>query len=235
MPEPRAVFNYLPVDRPDPEVLERLAASAAVEPILKRWRHHCSEGLIDEAGKIRHVFTRAQPGSENTVSRVIRELSDVPEAVADFEAALAAARQVDALAHHAVEMPVRNARLLEDASLEGCGFQLERHTSRVTDWEDEQQLADVYYDEAAKYLRARDGTPIEANLAMASRFRVSAYKPLSSIVADSNEEGRVVAMIDYYEIDSGVIRTLRDEQLWWYDTEVKRWFLGSPLPNFDGG
>ena len=92
-----------------------------------------------------------------------------------------------------------------------------------------------YYDEAAKYLRARDGSTIDADLAMASRFRVSAYKPLSSIVADSNDEGRVVAMIDYYEIDSGVIRTLRDEQLWWYDTEVKRWFLGSPLPNFDGG
>ncbi|MGR8919304.1 MAG: hypothetical protein ACU85V_06780 [Gammaproteobacteria bacterium] len=89
-----------------------------------------------------------------------------------------------------------------------------------------------YFDEAAKYVRSRDGAPIEVDLARISSFRVSAYRNVSQLMADSGEEGRVVAMIDYYQIDSGVIRTLRDEQLWWYDEETKRWHLGSPLPAF---
>jgi hypothetical protein len=149
--ETTGVFNYLPPERAvqalDLEARQRLASAAAIEPILKRWRHRCTEGLIDEKGKVRNVFTRAERGAEDNVGRVIRELSRVPEAIAEFEAALDARRQLNALSHHPVEMRVRNARLLEDASLDGCGFQLERHESNVTDWTDEHQIAGIYYAE----------------------------------------------------------------------------------------
>ena len=33
---------------------------------------HSTDELIDESGKIRNVFTRAQPGTEDSVSQVIR-------------------------------------------------------------------------------------------------------------------------------------------------------------------
>ena len=118
--ETTAVFNYRPSERSAQQNasahMQRLARAAAVEPILKRWRHCCSEGLIDETGKIRNVFTKVG-GAQHSVSQVIEELNQVPQAVAEFEAALQARRQLDAASRHAVEMPVHNARLLEDAQI----------------------------------------------------------------------------------------------------------------------
>ena len=78
------------------------AAAAAVEPILERWRHRCSAGLIDETGKVRNVFTKAHRGAEDTVGRVIRELNQVPEARAEFEN-LAAKGIVDGAELRAIE------------------------------------------------------------------------------------------------------------------------------------
>ncbi len=89
-----------------------------------------------------------------------------------------------------------------------------------------------YVDEAAKYIRAADDSPIEIDFERAARYRVTGYRNASQLTADNLREGRVVAVIEYYEIDSGVLHELRDEQHWWYDDETKRWFLGSPLPAF---
>lgn len=89
-----------------------------------------------------------------------------------------------------------------------------------------------YYDEAAKYLRTADGQPISADLKTAARYRVTSYNVSNSFVADDGKEARVIAAIEYYEIDSGVIRVLHDTQMWWYDATGKRWYLASPLPHF---
>jgi hypothetical protein len=90
----------------------------------------------------------------------------------------------------------------------------------------------AYFDEAARYLRAADGKPLPADLGRVSRYRVTAYNVVDQLLADNGKEARVVAMIDYYEIDAGVLHTLRDEQYWWFDDAEKRWFLGSSLPAF---
>ena len=89
-----------------------------------------------------------------------------------------------------------------------------------------------YYDEAEKVLRKQDGTPIEADLERASRYRVTSYTIKQQLMADNGREARVVALIEYYELDSGVIHSLRDEQLWWYDDEAMRWYVAAPLPAF---
>lgn len=89
-----------------------------------------------------------------------------------------------------------------------------------------------YFDEAAKYLRTPDGEPAPADLARVARYRVTAYKVASSMLADSGKEARVVAMIEYYEIDAGVLGTLRDQQLWWFDDADAHWYLASGLPAF---
>jgi hypothetical protein len=89
-----------------------------------------------------------------------------------------------------------------------------------------------YFDEAAKYLRAQDGSSVEPDLDRVARYRVTSYTISSKLLADTGREGRVLATIEYYEIDSGVLRTLRDEQFWWHDRESDRWFLASPLPAF---
>lgn len=89
-----------------------------------------------------------------------------------------------------------------------------------------------YYDEAAKYLRTADGKPFAADLKNAARFRVTNYAVSTQLLSDDGKEGRVVAGIEYYELDSGVIRSLHDEQKWWYDAAGKRWYLQTPLPQF---
>ena len=89
-----------------------------------------------------------------------------------------------------------------------------------------------YYDEAAKYLRTADGKPFAADLKNAARYRVTNYNVSSQMMADDGKAARVIATIEYYELDSGVIRVLHDPQMWWYDAEGKRWYLGSPLPKF---
>ncbi len=89
-----------------------------------------------------------------------------------------------------------------------------------------------YYDEAAKYLRRADGKPFAADLKNAARYRVTNYTVSTQLLADDGKEARVIATIEYYELDSGVIRVLHDAQMWWYDHEGKRWYLSSPLPHF---
>jgi hypothetical protein len=89
-----------------------------------------------------------------------------------------------------------------------------------------------YYDEAAKYLRSADGKPFAADLKTVARYRVTNYTVSTQILADDGKEARVIAVIEYYELDSGVIRTLHDAQMWWYDAEGKRWYLATPLPHF---
>ena len=89
-----------------------------------------------------------------------------------------------------------------------------------------------YYDEAAKYLRASDGSLASPDLDRIALYRVTNYNMGDQLIADNGKEARVIAMIEYYELDSGVIHTLRDEQYWWYDEDEKRWYLGSPLPGF---
>ena len=89
-----------------------------------------------------------------------------------------------------------------------------------------------YYDEAAKVLRARDGSTVDADLARIARYRVTGYDIGTKLIADTGREGRVVALIEYYDVDSGVVKELRDEQFWWYDDDSGRWYLGSPLPAF---
>lgn len=89
-----------------------------------------------------------------------------------------------------------------------------------------------YFDEAAKYLRNPDGTPAPAELERVARYRVTAYAIASSLLADNGKEARVVAVIEYYEIDAGVVASLRDQQLWWFDDADKHWYLASGLPAF---
>lgn len=89
-----------------------------------------------------------------------------------------------------------------------------------------------YYDEAVKYVRTRDGAAARADLSLAARYRVTSFEMRSQLMADTGKEARVLAIIEYYEIDRGVIDTVNDEQLWWFDDEDKHWYLASGLPPF---
>jgi hypothetical protein len=211
--ETSGYINYLPDEQSNhPRAqMAQLAANAAVAPILKRWRHRCTQGLIDEQGKIRNVFTNTQRGSEDSASQVIRELNEVPEAIAEFEAALQAQRQLNAVMRQSVELPIHNARLLEDASLDGIGFQLEHHTSAVTDWHDGREVAAVYYAEINELVKRVTGAThafSNNHLLRQSEPETGGNGPLAKLLAQSR--GPVLtAHNDFAEsYGEGIIRTV---------------------------
>ena len=199
-----------------PEEMAKLAAAAAVGPILKRWRHRCADGLIDESGKIRNVFTRAQSGAEDNVSRVIRTLNQIPEAIAEFEVALAAQTKLNELTRHSVEVPIRDARTMTDPGLDGPGFQLEHHVSKVTDWQDDGQLASIYYPEIEALVRRVTGAThafSNNHLRRQSEPETGGDGPLAKLMAQSR--GPVLtAHNDFAEsFGEGLIRTVGSEGL----------------------
>lgn len=213
--ETTALFHYAfdaDVDRSDTlDERTRLSAAAALEPVLQRWRHRCSDGLIDPAGKIRHVFRRAEPGVEDSVSRVIRELNQVPDAVAELDEAVAAREALGAMTSHLVEMPVRNARLLPATSLHDNGFQLVQHPSAVTDWEDEAQLQDIYYGEIeALVQRITGATHVFSNnhLRRQSEPAVGGNGPLAKLMAQSRGPVQGVHNDFSESYAEGIIRTV---------------------------
>lgn len=87
-----------------------------------------------------------------------------------------------------------------------------------------------YFEEAYTYVQYRGGgkvAPIPASVAM---HRIHSYKVLSRLVSDSGREARVVAAISYYDIDSGTLIEIIDEQSWWFAEVADRWFLENFTP-----
>ena len=92
-----------------------------------------------------------------------------------------------------------------------------------------------YYDQAAKYVRARDGSAETPNIKQASRFKVTHYTVTSTLISDDWQDAEVIASIEYYEVESGVAKTIRSTQNWWFEPDEKRWYVSSGLPDFVGG
>jgi len=215
--ETTGTFSYLyPQDVDQSESLaERthLGAAADVATLLRRWRQRCSNGLIDDAGKIRNVFTKLEPGAEDNVSQVIRELNQIPEAVSEFEAAWQARQALNALVNHDVEMPVRNARRLRNAGFDEGGFQLAHHDSAVTDWEDDRELADIYYSEINALVKQVTGaTHVFSNnhLRRQSEPARGGNGPLAKLMAQSRGPALAVHNDFTESYREGIIRTLAD-------------------------
>ena len=87
-----------------------------------------------------------------------------------------------------------------------------------------------YFEEAAKYIRGKTELVPAPDLARLARYKVTAYNPSDVLENEMRDEARIIAFIEYYDIDSGVASGLRDEQYWWYDYDEERWYLGSPIP-----
>ncbi len=90
-----------------------------------------------------------------------------------------------------------------------------------------------HFDQAAQYLRANGEEPLpKPDLEDMARFKVTSYTVADQLVADTRTDARVTAYVEFYNIDTGVTSSVRDEQFWWYDKETRRWYLGSPMLNF---
>jgi hypothetical protein len=87
-----------------------------------------------------------------------------------------------------------------------------------------------YFREAYGWVKHRDGrkvVPIGKSVYM---YRIHSYEVLSSIISDSGREARVVAKISFYEIDTGSLVEIIDEQTWWFAEVANAWFVDAFIP-----
>lgn len=89
-----------------------------------------------------------------------------------------------------------------------------------------------HYDQAAQYIKARDGSHTLPDFKDLNRYKVTSFTIADQIIADTRFDAKVTAYVEFYDTDSGVVASLRDDQFWWYDQEKKHWYLGSPMINF---
>lgn len=92
-----------------------------------------------------------------------------------------------------------------------------------------------YFEEAAQYLKGKDSALPPPDFNAYRGFKVTGYDIGEQINSDDGNEVRVIAQVEFYEVDSHVAGSVRDTQLWWYDEDAERWYLGSPLPAFTVG
>ncbi|MBT4205325.1 MAG: hypothetical protein HOK64_07320 [Proteobacteria bacterium] len=82
-----------------------------------------------------------------------------------------------------------------------------------------------YFQEALKSVRKRSGNPSDLSLERMNSYRVHTYEVLSSLLVDNGREGLVTVKIDYYSIDTGIIKTVIDRQKWWFGDTTQTWYL----------
>jgi hypothetical protein len=87
------------------------------------------------------------------------------------------------------------------------------------------------FETATGFIRPRQGTPppLSTNLA---DVRVTAYSWRILHVDETGHEAEVTASFDYYNVNSGTIRSTSQTAFWWFDPVTERWFLDGTLPDF---
>jgi hypothetical protein len=88
------------------------------------------------------------------------------------------------------------------------------------------------FSEAARYVRPRSVDAPGVDVRHLQGVHVTQLTPVTQGLSDDRMEARVRNRIDYYWDDSGVIRSLTDDQVWWYDEASHRWYLDGSLPAF---
>ena len=88
------------------------------------------------------------------------------------------------------------------------------------------------YRDAARMRRSPSGGLGVVNVEPLKEIRVTSYRITGSELSSESEKGTVYASIDYYHERENRLRTINDQQLWWYDTERESWYLDGSLPAF---
>lgn len=88
------------------------------------------------------------------------------------------------------------------------------------------------YEDAAKYIKLRDGSNVMIDAELLNEIRVTRYEVSSMILNETNDEAAVLAEISYYHERVNSVHNIRDQQVWWKDNESGAWYLDGQLPPF---
>ena len=87
-------------------------------------------------------------------------------------------------------------------------------------------------DEARDYHVDREGVGLEQDLSFMDSIRVTGHKIRERIIDRDISEATVTGEFSYYNEDYGTLKTIPFTQQWWYQEDVKKWFIESPFPEF---
>lgn len=90
------------------------------------------------------------------------------------------------------------------------------------------------FEEAAFHLKARKGETRKPALKRYKPWKITSYNVGEVVRDETGNEARLTAHIEFYSTDTGHASSMKYEQLWWYDTTDKHWYLDGTLPDFDG-
>jgi len=108
-------------------------------------------------------------------------------------------------------MQVHNARALPNASLDDGGIQLERHLSKVADWTDDRQLADIYHGEISALVKRVTGAThafSSNHLFRQSEPEAGGDGPLAKLMAQSRGPVQTVHNDFAESYGEGIVQTI---------------------------
>jgi hypothetical protein len=103
-------------------------------------------------------------------------------------------------------------------------FQTSRAFENAMRWSD--------FDSAKAFLKDSETEDKLADEAKLKMIRVTDYQVKETMVASDETEVLQLVDIQYYRVDSLIVRTLQDRQLWQWNSDKKMWYLKSGFPNF---
>jgi len=130
------------------------------------------------------------------------------------------------------------AVLLLSVGLAGCGTVQNKNRAMAMDDSLKTYEKLIRWGEfraAANYIVFREKEPKPFDFEFLEHVRVTAYQVTDRIISPDELEITIRASLEYYHDESNRVFSLRDVQIWWYDEELKRWFLDSELPDFRRG
>lgn len=89
------------------------------------------------------------------------------------------------------------------------------------------------HDTLDSYHVTREGVRNQLDRKAIENIRITAFRITNKELDDEITEATVQGEISYYRNDVGTLNTLAYEQIWWYDENLKRWFMESDFPVFN--
>ncbi len=89
-----------------------------------------------------------------------------------------------------------------------------------------------YYDEATRYIQLKDYTQTMRDTEYLKNIRITSYEYGQKHFSEDKNKLDVIALISFYDVNRGSVRSISEKQSWWFDEENKRWFLDGDIPDF---
>ena len=88
------------------------------------------------------------------------------------------------------------------------------------------------YETAASVIRFRNPSRQLAPIDDLNKITVTSYDLIGSAPNTIDDSVVAQALFGYIQNDTGRVYQIKHTQVWWFDDELKQWFLDSDMPDF---